>query len=121
MGTKFMRRLRRGTITSKRGNQDYYKGYGARTEGVHTSKGAFVVLPERLMTIRAPDMAGCKVRAAATQHLSTVSGALAGHADRNPHTAAVVLEPNGWSQWLEPNGRATLKHAFEGVCAKTYA
>ena len=64
MATKFTRRLRRGTITSKRGNKDYYKGYGARTEGVHTSRGAFVVLQERLMKITAPDMTGCKVRRA---------------------------------------------------------
>ena len=43
MPSKFSRRLgRRLTLTSKRGNSDYYKGYGARTEGSHTSKGESV-------------------------------------------------------------------------------
>jgi len=62
MPSKYTNRLRRGTLTSKRGNKDYYKGYGARTEGVHTTKGAYVVLPERLMKIVAPDMSGFQVR-----------------------------------------------------------
>lgn len=58
MPSKLTRRLRRGTLTSKHGNVDYYKGYRARTEGVHTSKGAFVIRPERLMKIMAPDLTG---------------------------------------------------------------
>lgn len=29
----------RKALTSKRGNANYYKGYGARTEGSHTTKG----------------------------------------------------------------------------------
>jgi hypothetical protein len=43
MPSKFSRRLaRRGTgaMTSKRGNANYYKGRGSRSEGVHTAKGA---------------------------------------------------------------------------------
>lgn len=61
MPSKLTRRLRRGTLSSKQGNVDFYKGFGARTEGVHTSKGAFVIRPERLMKIVAPDMTGFQV------------------------------------------------------------
>lgn len=34
-------------LSSKRGNQNYYKGRGAASEGVHTSRGTFLVLPSR--------------------------------------------------------------------------
>ena len=41
MPSKFSRRLgRRLTLSSKRGNVNYYKGRGGRSEGVHTTKGA---------------------------------------------------------------------------------
>jgi hypothetical protein len=41
MPSKFTLRLgRRGALTAKRGNANYYKGSGARTEGNHTTKGA---------------------------------------------------------------------------------
>lgn len=41
MPSKFTRRLgRRRALTGKRGNHNYYKGFGGRSEGVHTSKGA---------------------------------------------------------------------------------
>ena len=56
------RGLRRGPLTSKRGNRDFYKGYGGRTEGVHTTKGAFTRLASRTMTIIAPDLAACALR-----------------------------------------------------------
>lgn len=40
MPSKFTKRLgRRATLTAKRGNVNYYKGRGGRSEGVHTSKG----------------------------------------------------------------------------------
>lgn len=40
MPSKFSRRLgRRGVLTAKRGNMNFYKGTGARKEGVHTTKG----------------------------------------------------------------------------------
>ena len=48
------RALRRSTMTSKMGNMDFYKGRGGRNEGTHTSKGAYVVRPERLLRIVAP-------------------------------------------------------------------
>lgn len=41
MPSKFSLRLgRRGALSAKRGNANYYKGTGARTEGNHTTKGA---------------------------------------------------------------------------------
>jgi hypothetical protein len=48
------RALRRGTLNSKMGNMTYYKGRGARNEGTHTTKGGYVVRPERLLRIVAP-------------------------------------------------------------------
>ena len=60
--SKYTKRLRRGTLTTKRGNAQYYKGFGARSEGTKTNKGAFVLRPERLMRIIAPDMTGFQVR-----------------------------------------------------------
>ena len=125
MPSKFSLRLgRRGALSAKRGNANYYKGTGARTEGNHTTKGActhahagaahatratgprspvsavcclrscrrrqrpsglitrlhsppreppcrlsrspcagaYVIRPERTMTIVAPDLTGCEVR-----------------------------------------------------------
>lgn len=42
MPSKFTRRLgRRGVLSAKRGNANYYKGSGARNEGVHTNKGEY--------------------------------------------------------------------------------
>lgn len=41
MPSKFSLRLgRRGALSTKRGNAQFYKGVGARTEGNHTTKGA---------------------------------------------------------------------------------
>jgi hypothetical protein len=65
MPSKLTRRLRRGTLTSKAGNRDFYKGRGGRTEGVHTTKGAFTPLASRMMAIVAPSaeaMAACALR-----------------------------------------------------------
>lgn len=56
---------RRGQMHSKMGNVTYYKGYGSRNEGVHTNKGAYVVRPERLMNIVAPDLKNFDVSAVA--------------------------------------------------------
>ena len=62
MPSKLTKRLRRGSLTTKSGNVQYYKGVGARTEGVHGGRGGFTILPERLLDIQAP--AGtCTVRA----------------------------------------------------------
>ena len=62
MPSKLTKRLRRGSLTTKSGNAQYYKGVGARTEGVHGGRGGFTILPERLLDIQAP--AGtCTVRA----------------------------------------------------------
>jgi hypothetical protein len=42
MPSKFSRRLgRRGVLGAKRGNVNFYKGTGARTEGNHTTKGEY--------------------------------------------------------------------------------
>ena len=60
---KFGRRfLRRAILNSKFGNKNYYKGRGARNEGTHTNKGGYVVRPERLMRIVAPDFTGCDLK-----------------------------------------------------------
>jgi len=62
--SKFGRRfLRRASMNSKMGNKNFYKGRGARNEGTHTSKGGYVVRPERLMRIVAPpNLAACELR-----------------------------------------------------------
>jgi hypothetical protein len=54
--------MRRAIMNSKFGNKNYVKGRGGRNEGTHTNKGGYVVRPERLMTIVAPDLAGCELR-----------------------------------------------------------
>jgi hypothetical protein len=46
--------LRRGVMNPKHGNAAFYKGRGAANEGTHTSRGAYVVRPERLLRIVAP-------------------------------------------------------------------
>ena len=51
-GRRFMRRA--PALSSKMGNKNFYKGRGARNEGTHTSKGAYVVRPERLLRIAVP-------------------------------------------------------------------
>ena len=54
MGKFGRRSLRRSIMNSKMGNANFYKGRGARNEGTHTSKGAYVVRPERLLRIVVP-------------------------------------------------------------------
>ncbi len=54
MGKFGKRSLRRVPMTSKMGNKNFYKGRGARNEGTHTTLGAYVVRPERLLRIVAP-------------------------------------------------------------------
>lgn len=61
MPSKYTKRLRRGSLTTKSGNVQYYKGVGARTEGVHGGRGGFTLLPSRLLDIQAPD-GTCSVR-----------------------------------------------------------
>ena len=58
MGKFGRRSLRRAILNSKFGNKNFYKGRGARNEGTHTAKGGYVVRPERLLRIVAPDLAG---------------------------------------------------------------
>jgi hypothetical protein len=62
-------------LNSKRGNKTFYKGRGAASEGVHTSKGKFVLLPSRRPRYIVPNMDLCQVsaqsrnqRAARTSH-----------------------------------------------------
>jgi hypothetical protein len=55
MGKFGRRSLRRApSLNSKMGNKNFYKGRGARNEGTHTSKGGYVVRPERLLRIAPP-------------------------------------------------------------------
>jgi hypothetical protein len=44
------------------GNAAFNKGRGGRKEGTHTTKGAFVVRPERLLRIVAPDLTACPLK-----------------------------------------------------------
>jgi len=54
---------RRGPMTTKQGNVNYYKGTRGRSEGVHTAKGAFATRPERLLTIVPPaNLAACELK-----------------------------------------------------------
>lgn len=62
MGKFGKRFLMRSALNSKMGNKNFYKGRGARNEGTHTTKGAYVVRPERLLEIIAPDLKGFQVR-----------------------------------------------------------
>lgn len=42
MPSKFSRRLgRRGVLSAKHGNANFYRGTGARNEGNHTTKGEY--------------------------------------------------------------------------------
>ncbi len=92
-GGRISRRLgNRGSLTSKRGNQDYYKGKGGRKEGHHTKHGwcpralrvfrkvaysvastqrhvrvagqagGYVMVPKKMLEIVAPDLTACEVR-----------------------------------------------------------
>lgn len=51
------------SLSSKRGNKNYYKGRGAQHAGMHTSKGKYVVLPARKPNYIVPDMTHSTVRA----------------------------------------------------------
>jgi hypothetical protein len=124
MPSKYTNRLRRGTLTSKRGNKDYYKGYGARTEGVHTTKGAYVVLPERLMKIVAPDMSGFQVRSWKTSRstLCAACSPLPAHTQAAMHVFAVFialqLKPYVHTKSMAiPRGKRVPEFAADGSVA----
>jgi hypothetical protein len=51
-----------GALTSKRGPRNFYKGKGCKSTGRHTSKGAYVLMEEKLPKYVVPDLTNCKVR-----------------------------------------------------------
>lgn len=54
-------KARRGAMTSKRGNNRFYKGRGASSTGVHTSKG-YYIMKSKIPQIIMPDLEGFKLQ-----------------------------------------------------------
>jgi hypothetical protein len=50
------------SLSSKRGNQNYYKGRGSETVGMHSSTGMFVRLPSRSPHYILPSLVRTSVR-----------------------------------------------------------
>ncbi|KAK9818441.1 hypothetical protein WJX74_000878 [Apatococcus lobatus] len=50
-------------LNSKRGPRNYYKGKGARATGRHTSKGRYVIDPDKLPNYVVPDLTGFQLKA----------------------------------------------------------
>ena len=55
-------RRKRLPLTTKRARKGYYKGNACRSEGRHTSKGAFVMDRSRMLELVVPDLAGFKLK-----------------------------------------------------------
>jgi large subunit ribosomal protein L41 len=51
-----------GALTSKRGPRNFYKGKGCKSTGRHTSKGAYVLMEEKLPKYVVPDLTNCKLK-----------------------------------------------------------
>jgi large subunit ribosomal protein L41 len=50
-------------LTTKRGPKGFYKGKGCKSTGRHTSKGGYVLMPEKLPIYVAPDLTDFKLKA----------------------------------------------------------
>ncbi|KAJ7294552.1 hypothetical protein O6H91_03G042000 [Diphasiastrum complanatum] len=50
------------SLSSKRGPRGYYKGKGCQPVGRHTSKGKYVIMPEKLPQFVVPDLTGFKLK-----------------------------------------------------------
>jgi large subunit ribosomal protein L41 len=61
--SKFARSVRQTRrLTSKKGNRIFYKGRGANKGGRTTSKGKFIMDPEKMLSLQVPDLAGCTLK-----------------------------------------------------------
>uniref|UniRef100_A0A7S2PDC7 Uncharacterized protein n=1 Tax=Leptocylindrus danicus TaxID=163516 RepID=A0A7S2PDC7_9STRA len=49
-------------LTSKRAKKGYVKGKGCTREGRNTSKGGFVMDPQKMLTLIIPDLEGFKLK-----------------------------------------------------------
>eukprot|EP00123_Amoebidium_parasiticum_P005662 comp16810_c0_seq1/m.15210 comp16810_c0_seq1/g.15210 ORF comp16810_c0_seq1/g.15210 comp16810_c0_seq1/m.15210 type:complete len:113 (-) comp16810_c0_seq1:597-935(-) len=59
----FLRGARRGPLSPKQGNKNFYKGYGAKSTGWHTRKGGYMVSPLKIPEFIIPDLTGFKLKA----------------------------------------------------------
>ena len=59
--SKYDASLWREKASSKRGNKHYNKGSGSRNEGVHTNRGQFKIIKERLLNLIVPDISNFQV------------------------------------------------------------
>ncbi|CAM6127842.1 unnamed protein product [Calypogeia fissa] len=50
-------------LTTKRGPKGFYKGKGCKSTGRHTSKGGYVLMPEKLPIYVVPDLTDFKLKA----------------------------------------------------------
>ena len=89
---------KRGRLTSKMGNKNYYKGKGGAPMGRHTKKGGYVIDPSRKPVYVVPDLADCEVRGSrggAQQSHPLIPAAARGLvASRSPLPAARVCVPS---------------------------
>ena len=61
--SKFTRSVRQTRkLSPKKGNRLYYKGKGGNKGGRHTSKGKYIIDPEKLLTLRVPDLTDFKLK-----------------------------------------------------------
>jgi large subunit ribosomal protein L41 len=52
----------RGKMSPKRGNKNFYKGYGARRMGKHTSKGRYIIDKRRIPILMIPNLKDCDLK-----------------------------------------------------------
>eukprot|EP00729_Bicosta_minor_P006076 gene6076-1466_t len=57
-----LRGARRGVMSAKNGNKEYYRGRGCNKTGFLTRKGRFVVDPFRVVSFVVPDLSQCQLK-----------------------------------------------------------
>eukprot|EP00049_Salpingoeca_infusionum_P004964 m.86403 g.86403 ORF g.86403 m.86403 type:complete len:91 (+) comp12805_c0_seq1:113-385(+) len=62
VATAMLRGARRGVMTSKRGNKNFYKGRGASPTGYHTRKGGYVQDPFKRVEFVVPNLENCELK-----------------------------------------------------------
>mmetsp|Transcript_33879 Transcript_33879/g.94403 ORF Transcript_33879/g.94403 Transcript_33879/m.94403 type:complete len:115 (-) Transcript_33879:42-386(-) len=82
---KFLKRQgRRGVLSPKRGNKDYYKGKGGLKPGVHTKHGGYRYRPEKMIDYRVPDLSGFHLKPYVASNAPLMDAELRRHPDDLP-------------------------------------
>eukprot|EP00055_Hartaetosiga_balthica_P004314 m.11127 g.11127 ORF g.11127 m.11127 type:complete len:89 (-) comp3779_c3_seq1:199-465(-) len=57
-----LRGARRGAMTAKRANKNFYKGRGAKSTGFISRKGTFIPDPYKRVHFVVPNLEGCEMK-----------------------------------------------------------